>query len=60
MIKGGKMKIKIVNKKGKVTYEGDLRGLIKDTLCCPDLILFPATEKEIDESKIFLDNKELE
>ena len=53
------MKIKVVNKKGKVTYEGDLRDLIKDTLCCHDLILFPATEKEIDESKIFLNNKEL-
>ena len=53
------MKIKIVNKDGKVTYEEDLRELIKDTLCCPDLILFPATEKEMNESKIFLDNKEL-
>lgn len=54
------MKIKVVSKEGKVTYEGDLRELVKEFLCCPDLIMFPATEEEIDESKIFLDNKEVE
>ena len=53
------MKIKVVNKQGKVTHESDLRDLVRDFLCCPDLILFPATEKEIDESKIFLDDKEV-
>ncbi len=53
------MKIKVVNKEGKVTYEGDLRELVKDCLCCPDLTLFPATEEEIDESKIFLDDEEV-
>ncbi len=53
------MKIKVVNKEGKVTYIGDLRELVKEVLCCPDLILNPATEEEIDESKIFLDDKEV-
>lgn len=53
------MKLKVVNKEGEVTFVGDLRELVKDTLCCPDLMLHTFTEKEIDESKIFLDDKEV-